>query len=402
MQALSGRTGRALWSAGPCPMSSRVLGNPFVDGVDAAACDNRDHPDVFVRHHRLDYAADVRSPARASRLARLSGLDGRVIWDVLLADHKGGMGRPMGFIHEFADLDGDGSREMVLWLKSNAPSATPFEFRALTLSTGETRWSHPLNPGAVGTATFAAGDLDGDASAEVVVCEQPLVLAEPVTELTARDGASGTVRWTWRSSPVRGLSDQKPKLCLANFDGSGRREVCISFAIAAPPRVEILDANGHRRLGRDLNTADLPTLVNVDLDGNGRDELLVHSAGRLCALRPDLTELWSWPAREPIREVLPAALGQPATVVLGNSLCLNGATGRPRWSLGPGRSILSASDGKTSLRTLTGPEGATVCHAAMPASAEGTYPLAQGMPARPALPGDDPRWRRALALGRPG
>ena len=95
-------------------------------------------------------------------------------------------------------------------------------------------------------------------------------------------------------------------------------------------------------MGRDLNSADLPTLINVDLDGNGRDELLVHSAGRLCALRPDLTELWSWPSREAIREILPAAPGQPATVVLGSSLCLDGATGRPRWLIGPGRSILSA------------------------------------------------------------
>ena len=114
------------------------------------------------------------------------------------------------------------------------PSApTPFEFRVLSLSTGETRWSHPLDPGAVGTATVVAGDLDGDRSAEVVVCEQPLVLAEPVTELTARDGASGRARWSWRSAAVREVSDQKPKLCLADFEGHGRREVCVSFAVAA-------------------------------------------------------------------------------------------------------------------------------------------------------------------------
>ncbi len=139
----------------------------------------------------------------------------------------------MGFVHEFADLDGDGSLEMVLWLKSNAASgATPFEFRVLTLATGETRWSHQLDPGAVGAATFVGGDLDGDGSAEVVVCEQPLVLAEPVTELTALDGASGRARWIWRSTAVREVSDQKPKLCLADFEGHGRREVCVSFAVA--------------------------------------------------------------------------------------------------------------------------------------------------------------------------
>ena len=303
----------------------------------------------------------------------------------------------MDFVPGFADLDGDGRLEMVLRLKTNPSAPTPFEFRVLTLATGETRWSHPINPGAVGTATFVAGDLDGDGSGEVVVCEQPLVLAEPVTELTARDGASGRARWVWRSPAVREVSDQKPKLCLADFEGHGRREVCVSFAVAPNRRrLEILDSNGRSRVGRDLNSTDLPTLINVDLDGNGRDELLVHSAGRLCALRPDLSELWSWPSRDSIREVLRAATGQPATVVLGSSQCLDGGTGRPRWLIGPGRSILSATDGKSSPRVLTGPDGTTVCHAATPASAEGTYSPALGVPARPAMPGDDPRWQRPL------
>ena len=45
---------------------------------------------------------------------------------------------------------------------------------------------------------------------------------------------------------------------------------------------------------------------------------------------------------------------------------------------------------------LTGPDGTTVCHAAMPATAEGAYSPAQGVPARFAVPGDDPRWRRPL------
>jgi outer membrane protein assembly factor BamB/predicted Ser/Thr protein kinase len=402
LQALSGRTGRTLWSGGALPhLVPGALGNPFLDAVDAAACDNQDQPDVFVRHHILIQPASVGPGPTAldehARLARLSGRDGRVIWDVLLTDQRGGMRRRMGFDHEFADLDGDGSPEMVLWLKSNAGASAPFEFRALTLATGETRWSHPINPGAVGTATFMAGDLDGDGTAEVVVCEQPLVLAEPVTELTALDGAGGRARWIWRSSAIRAVSDQKPKLCLADFEGRGRREVCVSFAIAPDRRrIEILDSNGRSRVGRDLESTDLPTLINVDLDGNGRDELLVHRAGRLCALRPDLTELWSWPSREPIREVLPAAPGQPATVVLGSSQCLDGATGKPRWLIDPGRSILSANDGKSSPRVLTGPDGTTVCQAAMPASAEGTHSPAQGVPARPALPGDDPRWQRPL------
>ena len=151
LQALSGRTGRTLWSAGALPdVIPGAYGNSFVQSVDAAACDNQDHPDVFVRHNILIQPASM-GPGptfldmSTLRLASLSGRDGRVIWDVLLTDHKGGTRGRVSFAHEFADLDGDGSLEMVLWLKSNASAPTPFEFRALTLATGESRWSHQIN-----------------------------------------------------------------------------------------------------------------------------------------------------------------------------------------------------------------------------------------------------------------
>ena len=101
----------------------------------------------------------------------------------------------------------------------------------------------------------------------------------------------------------------------------------------------------------------MPTLLNVDLDGDGRDELLFHDGGRLRACRGDLKEQWSRPTRETIREVIPASTGRPATVVLNPSLGLDGATGRPIWSGGPARSILRASDDNSLPRVLTGPDG---------------------------------------------
>ncbi len=88
-------------------------------------------------------------------------------------------------------------------------------------------------------------------------------------------------------------------------------------------------------------------------------------------------------------------------MVLNPSLGLDGATGRPLWSIGPARSILRASDGKSLPRVLTGPDGATVCRVAMPISAEGTYRPAQGVPAKPASLRDDPRWERPLPWVRP-
>ena len=117
----------------------------------------------------------------------------------------------------------------------------------------------------------------------------------------------------------------------------------------------------------------MPTLLNVDLDGDGRDELLFHDGGRLRACRGDLNEQWSWPTRETIREVIPASAGRPATVVLNPSLGLNGAIGRPIWSGGPAQSILRASDAKSPPHVLIDHDGTTVCRVAMPITAEGTY-----------------------------
>ena len=64
-------------------------------------------PDVLVLYDLYLQKVPIRFDTR-TRLARLSGADGRVLWDVLLMDHFAGGTRRMGFVHEVADLDGDG------------------------------------------------------------------------------------------------------------------------------------------------------------------------------------------------------------------------------------------------------------------------------------------------------
>lgn len=120
-----------------------------------------------------------------------------------------------------------------------------------------------------------------------------------------------------------------------------------------------------------------------------------------CACHGDFKEQWSRPTRETIREIIPASSGRHATVVLNPSLGLDGATGRPLWSIGAARSIPRASDVNSLARGLTGPDGTTVCRVAMPISANGAYRPTEGVPAQRASLRDDPRWERPLPWVRP-
>ena len=88
-------------------------------------------------------------------------------------------------------------------------------------------------------------------------------------------------------------------------------------------------------------------------------------------------------------------------MVINPSLGIDGATGRPIWTLGPARSILKTSDGSNLARALAGPDGTTICRVAMPTSADGRYRAAPGVTARPPTLDDDPRRERRLPWVRP-
>ena len=83
-------------------------------------------------------------------------------------------------------------------------------------------------------------------------------------------------------------------------------------------------------------------------------------------------------------------------MVINPSLGVDGATGRPTWTIGSARAILKTSDGSDLARALAGPDGTTICRVAMPTSADGRYRLTPGVTARPPLLDDDPRRERRL------
>ncbi len=407
LDALSGRTGKRLWSTAISPAKgARTHHGLNVEGIDAHACNPGGSPDLFLMYclaHSLPLGPGPTPVDTQYRLARISGRDGHAVWDVLLADYQGSANKPVGFVHEIADLDGGGDREIVVLLRAKAVYGTSSpELRVLSLTDGQPRWVHALNPNASSSPAFAVGDVDGNGRPDVVISENPWEGESGVTHVTALDGQAGKPLWSWRGGTVRDEPDDVSRLHLGNFDGTGPRDVCISFgAAAARRRVAILDAKGHERTGRDLEKGSLPGLWVADLDGDGRDELLFHDGGFLRACRRDLRELWSLPTRETVRELLPGALGRPASVVINPSLGIDGATGRPIWTLGSVRSILKTSDGSNLARALAGPDGTAICRVAMPASADGRYRVAPGVTARPPALDDDPRRQRRLFWVRP-
>jgi hypothetical protein len=404
IQALSGRSGRQLWSPGPLPpLGYNASGYSWVREIDVRACEGQGLADLLVVHETpWPPGAGSMPPGsqhEQTRMARLSGHDGRIVWDILLAEHRGGFVRLMGFEHAFGDLDGDGGLDVVLrTYATSTPGPTTFELRALSLRDGKTLWTHPMrDANRDAKAAFTVGDLDGDGRAEVVVRDRPPGDTQTAVEIAALDGRDGAARWAWHGGDVGVPYGSIGPLHLADFDGKGRRNVCLDVG----EWVVILDGQGHERAGREAAGKRGTIAACADLDGDGRGVLLVQGDDRLSACRGDLSELWSRPNRERVEQVVPSQSGRPATVILESMLALDGAKGHTLWKGRPGRA-LDAGPSAKSPRALTVDHDATILSKVLPTTREGAFEPARGMPAPPGLARDDPRWTRPLPWSREG
>jgi hypothetical protein len=438
VDAVSGGTGKRLWSAASLPSTGSGPTFHTLWGLDARDLGDGRGPALTA----LVYTSPAvwrNAPGYwwKLQLVKLSPRDGSVIWvrpltepvpfpftynparpfygvygnerlpdDSVLVPITGGPGSPMlaqdiltsdqTFPHEFRDLDGDDAPELVLAVPVRDGADTiAYDLQAVSLGDGRTLWHRLLRQrfGERGKArrapVFAAGDLDGDRKAEVVVIDIPA--QGPGIEVTVLDGGNGHPRWTWVGwgDHDRDRPESIP-LRLVALDGQGRRCVCLGVETN---QLVVFDDRGRIRERRTLEAAAGGlALRGQDLDGDGREELLVEAKDKVLAIRAGTQGvLWEKSVSEGIRDVWPAEQGHPVTVFVADGLGLDGRTGHPRWAGGPARAFLEAGRADDRPLALSSQGDTTTCRRTLPTAPGGRFLNVSGRPRLYRAPEGDPR-----------
>ena len=209
-----------------------------------------------------------------------------------------------------------------------------------------------------------------------------------VHALSGRDGAE---RWTWRSGVGEGDRKVYGGIDGIALDDAKTDAVCVTYSNnRRESRIVILDLDGKERASRSLPPENNPTNYfppvgdsMVDLDGDGRDELVVWYNNKLYAWGSDLKDRWSFPTDDmSILRVLRTYTGRPSTLILPPSRAIDGITGELRWIHKP-FPLLSRMSGELldsgnptrlprlifNRNNLSG----TICRNALPSTPNGDY-----------------------------
>jgi hypothetical protein len=418
MQLLSGRTGRLLWRARPLPLGFEAQGFSQIDWVHPGAVEPGSAPDLLVRHGSPFVKPGSKPPPAVGpfgrptgrpHLARVSARDGRILWDVSLADGMPSFGNYYVPPAQFADLDGDGGLDALLVLPPIESAGRPdYTMVAVSLRDGKQLWSQPIRFYFAYVGQFHVGDLDGNRRPDVVVVEQLSEASEgDLLQLRAFDGRDGKLHWTWNSTALS-LNNRPPSIVLAQLDPSGAVNVYVDYNASKNVRqIVVLDGSGKERARRVIS-GDPSILKASDLNGDGSDELLVWYGNRLRAWGPNLKEIWSSRSdgSAAIERILLASHRRPAAVILNPPFhALDGATGQSRWTgqaplvnmpaqFAP--ELLDAGDSTRLPLLIAQGLGSTVCRVAMPTTPEGAIAPRRGALIKPGRVPADPRWSRPL------
>jgi tRNA A-37 threonylcarbamoyl transferase component Bud32/outer membrane protein assembly factor BamB len=413
--AVSGRTGRRLWTADI--QVSHLPSVPLLECHDLSGAGRPDVVCVTASDWGWQRGANegVSSNDWQYWLAVLDKATGKVKWKQPLSErntaHINSSPARSRFSFAVADLDGDGAPDIVI--EGGLPERDG-EVLAFRGSDGEPLWTwKPAARKLISPAnrpTFTVGDLAGR---RVVVVLHVITKADakgmdrPHAEVLALDAHTGKPLWSWQrvvgyqhyndSTNGAVLSRVVPQIVQL---GGGRQGVCVwteshvekarVFQLDEQGRelraraVDFrLDEQGRQRQRKDPQINYSPVygphfrVSCRDLDGDGRDELIVITNNRVQVLTGDLAAVrweWSLPDAEcSVLDVYPANEAQPATVVVraGDRVVgLAGPDGRLLWTCtGAGKplAVLPASGhGELPRVVFDLGEQATVCRNAQP------------------------------------
>ncbi len=423
LELLSGRDGRHLWSAAPLPLGFEAYGFSQVTWFEPRVIEPNAPPDLLVLHRSPFVKSTAKppppmqgAPAR-ERLARVSGRTGRIVWDIPLEEQPsqpqpGGSRSP-----KLDDFDGDGRLDAAVVVRRPAQTGqSEFELKVISLLDGSSRWSRMLHyesPFSDVPSVEIAKAAPNEPTT-VFLTEMPTKNTSNELLVHALDGRDGTDRWTWRSGVGEGDHKVYGGIDAIALDHAWKDSVCVTYSdMRRECRIVILDAQGQERARRVLPPESvasdmLPGIADfmVDLDGDGRDELIVTNNTVMNAWGSDLKDRWSILARDwQILRVLPGSPGRSTTLVVPPARAIDGKSGQLRWIYKPSPptnryvgDLLDPGNSEQMPRLIISrnPQFGTVCRCALPATPNGDYAPPSGARPPAGLARDDPRWTRGL------
>ena len=422
-QLLSGRDGRYLWSAGPLPLGFEAYGFSLDVWSDCRVVEPNALPDILVLH-RSPFVKATGTPMPASprvptqlRLGRVSGRTGRMVWDVPLEDQPSTPQPGDLYLPKLGDIDGDGSLDAAVLVRLAGQAAqSEFDLKVISLHDGASAWSRVIRYQGFGfdAPSVEIGAGASNEPAAVFVTESPTTPTSNELLVHAIDGRDGADRWTWRSGVGEGDRKVFGGIDAIALDQRQKDSICVTYSdLKRECRVVVLDAKGHERARRVIPPEPEPTQVftpdadyMIDLDGDGRDELVVWNDNRLNAWGSDLKDRWSIPTKNwQVPRILRESPDGRATLVVPPAGAIDGVTGKLRWTNKPPATgswpvgdPLDPGDSSRMPRLIVTHNflPGTVCRLVMPTTPQGDFLPPSGSRPLPGLARDDPRWTRPL------
>ena len=279
-----------------------------------------------------------------------------------------------------ADLDGDGKPEIVFAEGSHTDHPGALGYRVFRGAGGAPAWAFttPFIGGEGFFASPAVADLDGDGKLDLVAGS----MDHSVYALRGSDGAV-----LWHSAPLEHYVRNSPPL--ADLDGDGRLDVTVQTEAGV---VHTYDAaTGAPKWSADLGDIVAATPAIGDLDGDGKPEIVYSLVveGGVVALHGDGTMLWTNTAHDfsyrgptlvdvngdGLRDVVEGDSGDPSiTAYRGTDGAILWDTDLDApWASGP---LVSADiDGDGVSEILAGSDAGLIVLNARTGAIEWTFPL---------------------------